>query len=277
MAKGRRGVQKEDWGQVVIMDSAAELTPDEKGQIVVAGSHGSEFAARYIVRFEPFGIILNDAGRGKNDAGISGLPVFQAMNILAAAVDCMSARIGEGEDNYSNGRISALNQKAGEMGVEIGMPVREAARLMFTAQKQAVTVSGTSVAFENESGRIILADTISYLNDDHFDAVVVSGSHCAHTTYEWVKDFGLKGIFLNDAGLGKDNQGISGLPLYQQGGIPAGAVDCMSARIGDAMDAWETGIVSAVNELAVCCGVEAGMRVQEAAKKLIVREKGFLP
>ena len=51
----------------------------------------------------------------------------------------------------------------------------------------------------------------------------------------------------------------------------------MSARIGDAMDAWETGIVSAVNELAVCGGVEAGMRVQEAAKKLIVREKGFLP
>ena len=29
-------------------------------------------------------------------------PVFQAMNILAAAVDCMSARIGQGEDNYSN-------------------------------------------------------------------------------------------------------------------------------------------------------------------------------
>ena len=70
MAKGRRGVQKEDWGQVVIMDSAAALTPDEKGQIVVAGSHGSEFAARYIVRFEPFGVILNDAGRGKNDAGM---------------------------------------------------------------------------------------------------------------------------------------------------------------------------------------------------------------
>ena len=277
MAKGSRVIQQEDWGQVVIMDSAAALTPEEKGQIVVAGSHGSEFAARYIVRFQPFGIILNDAGRGKNDAGISGLPVFQAMNILAATVDCMSARIGEGEDTYNNGRISALNQKAGEAGVAIGIPVREAARMMFTAQKEAATVSGTSIVFENESGRIFLADTISYLNEDHSGAVVVSGSHCAHTTYHFAKDFGLKGIFLNDAGHGKDNQGISGLPLYQQGGIPAGAVDCMSARIGDARDAWESGIVSAINELAGDCGVKEGMRVQEAAKKLIVREKDFLP
>ncbi len=277
MAKGSRVVQQEDWGQVVIMDSAAALTSEEKGQIVVAGSHGSEFAARHIVRFQPCGIILNDAGRGKDDAGISGLPVFQAMHILAATVDCMSARIGEGEDTYNNGRISALNQKAGEAGVAIGMPVCEAARMMFTAQKEAATVTGTSTVFENESGRIVLADTISYLNEDHWGAVVVSGSHGAHTTYHFAKDFGLRGIFLNDAGHGKDNQGISGLPLYQQGGIPAGAVDCMSAMIGDAMDAWEAGIVSAVNELAVSYGVKAGMRVQKAAKKLIVREKGFLP
>ena len=60
MAKGRKIVQKEDWGELVIMDSAATLTLAEKGQIVVAGSHGSEFAARKIARFEPFGIILKE-------------------------------------------------------------------------------------------------------------------------------------------------------------------------------------------------------------------------
>lgn len=276
MAKNSRVVHQEEWGKIVIMDSAAELKPDEKDQVVVAGSHGSEFAARYIVRFEPYGIILNDAGRGKNDAGISGLPVFQVMNILAATVDCMSARIGEGEDTYNNGRISALNQLARKVGVEEGMSVREATRLMLMHQKKAATASGTSTVFETDSGRIVLADTISYLFEDHSGSVVVSGSHCAHTTYDWVKKLGLKGIFLNDAGRGKDNQGISGLPLYQKGGIPAGTVDCMSARIGDARDAWDWGIISAVNELAEERGITEGMTVQEAARKIIVREKDSL-
>jgi hypothetical protein len=145
---------------------------------------------------------------------------------------------------------------------------------MFMAQKQAATALETSIAFENDSGRIILADTLSYLNDEHSGVVVVSGSHCAHTTYDWVKNFGLKGIFLNDAGHGKDNQGISGLPLYQQGGIPAGAVDCMSARIGDALDTWESGILSAINELAGEYAVREGMRVKEAAKKLLATSVG---
>ncbi|MBT4267224.1 MAG: hypothetical protein HOD85_23725 [Deltaproteobacteria bacterium] len=142
------------------MDSGAAVSAADKGQIVVAGSHCSEFAARYVAKFEPFGIVLHDAGRGKNDAGISGLPLFQALGTLAAAVDGMSAHIGEGEDTYNHGRISALNQKASDAGVEIGMPVKETARLMFKAKEQAVKVSDTAVVLENESGRVILADTI---------------------------------------------------------------------------------------------------------------------
>jgi uncharacterized protein YunC (DUF1805 family) len=269
MAKEKTVVLEEEWGKVVVMDSGAQMDQDEVGQVIVAGSHGAEFAARHVARFLPFGVVLNDAGKGKNNAGISGLPVLDAMNILGATIDCMSARIGEGEDSYLSGIISAVNDKAGAAGIEVGMTVIEAARIMLAAKKSGRVAYNTSVVYEDAHGRIILADTISYLNADHRGCVIVCGSHCAHTTFDWVKEIGLKGIFQNDAGKGKENQGISGLPLYDRAGIPAGAIDCMTAMIGDAQDAWETGLVSAANELATGLGVEEGMPVQEAATRVL--------
>lgn len=269
MEKEKKVVQEEEWGKVIAMDSAAQMGQDETGQVVVAGSHGAEFAARHVARFVPFGVILNDAGKGKNNAGISGLPVLDVMNILGATVDCMTARIGEGDDNYYSGVISAVNDKAKTAGVHAGMTVIEAARIMLTAKKSGRVSYATPVVYEDDYGRIVLADTISYLNESHRGCVAVSGSHCAHTTYDWVKDLGVKGIFLNDAGKGKDNQGISGLPVYDRAGIPAAAIDCMSAMIGDAQDAWETGLISAANKLAATLGAYEGMTVHEAAKRVL--------
>jgi hypothetical protein len=98
---------------------------------------------------------------------------------------------------------------------------------------------------------------------------LVGGSHCAHTTLYRTAKLNLKGIFQNDAGRGKENQGISGLPLYDQIGVPAAAVDCMTARIGDGRDTWESGRLSVVNETARKIGLRAGMTVQEAAWKIL--------
>ncbi len=269
MEKEKKFILEEEWGKVVIMDSAAQISQDETGHVVVAGSHGSESAARYVARYVPLGVILNDAGKGKNNAGISGLPVLEAMNILGATIDCMTARIGEGYDNYNSGIISAVNNLAKTVGVQVGMTVIEAIRIILAAKKSSLITNPISTVYEDEDGRIILADTISYLNASHRGCVVVSGSHCAHTTFDWVKDFELKGIFLNDAGKGKENQGISGLPLYDRAGIPAAALDCMTAMIGNARDAWDSGLISAVNESAARRGVIQRMAVQEAAKKVL--------
>ncbi len=269
MQKAKKVVQEEEWGKVIILNSAVQMGPGETGQVLVVGSHGSELAARYVARYFPFGVILNDAGKGKNNAGISGLPILESMHILGATVDCMTARIGEGHDNYYSGIISAVNDKAKAAGVQVGMTALEAARIMLAAKKASLITSPTPVVYEDEYGRIVLADTISYLNISHSGCVVVSGSHCTCTTFEWVRNLGLKGIFLNDAGKGRDNQGISGLPVFDQAGIPAAAIDCMSAMIGNAQDAWENGLISAVNESAARRGVIQRMAVQEAAKKVL--------
>jgi len=262
-------IDKEGFGKITIMDTAAQMGSEETGQVVVIGSHGAESTAFHITRYFPFGVILNDAGKGKNNAGISGLSVLEAINILGATVDCMTASIGDGADNYSSGIISAVNDRASVAGIKVGMKVAEACLKMLIAKNSARPLYATEVVYESENGRIILADSISFLNKKHQGCVVVSGSHCAHTTFEWVKDLGLKGIFLNDAGKGKDNQGISGLPLYDRAGIPAASVDCMTAMIGNARDAWENGMISAANEIATKKGVIAGMVVQEGAKKFL--------
>ena len=269
MGKAKEVVQEEEWGKIIVMDTAAQISPEETDQVVVMGSHGAESAARHVARFIPFGVILNDAGKGKRDAGISGLSVLESMDILGATVDCMTGRIGEGTDNYSAGVISAVNDKAKARGVRVGMSVIEACSTMLEAKKSARRLYITEVVYESEKGRIILADSISFLNESHRGSVIVSGSHCSHTTLEWVKDLGLKGILQNDAGIGKENQGISALPLYDRAGIPAAAIDCMTAMIGNARDAWDTGSISSVNQVALRLGVHKRMNAQDAARKFL--------
>src|SRR5258706_15896885 len=65
----------------------------------------------------------------------------------------------------------------------------------------------------------------------------------------------------NDAGVGADRIGISRLPVLGARGIPAVAVGCMSARIGDGRSAWETGVVSHINSVAGAVGAGRGMTV----------------
>jgi uncharacterized protein YunC (DUF1805 family) len=262
-------IQKEGFGKIIIMDTAAQMSSEETGQVVVIGSHGAESTARHIARYLPFGVFLNDAGKGKNDAGISGLPVLETMGIMAATIDCMSARIGDGEDSFSSGIVSAVNEKANMAGVRVGMRVSDACLKMIAAKTSSRVLYTTEVVYQSGNLRIILADSISFLNESHKESVVVCGSHCSHTTLEWVKDLKIKGIFLNDAGKGKENQGISGLPAYEKTGIPAASVDCMTAMIGNARDAWETGCISAINDLSERFGVKVGMPVQNAAKKVL--------
>lgn len=263
---------EEDWGRVIVIDSLAEADSEDTGQVIVAGSHGSDFAARYAALFLPFGLILNDAGKGMDDAGISGLPVLEAMGVLGATVDCMTARIGEGQDAYQNGCISAVNNLARSAGIEVGQEVAEAANRMLAAKRYASSKSKAEEIYRDEMGRIFLSDTITCLNDTHRGAVVVCGSHCAWTTFHWVKSIDLKGIILNDAGRGKEDAGISGLPRYQAANISAAAVDCMTARIGHAKDAWEFGLVSAANELAEELGVTPGLEVRQAAMRMLMKK-----
>lgn len=112
------------------MDSVAYMDEEQKGNIILTGSHGSESAANQTLKFHPAGVIFNDAGKGKEGAGIKGLLLFERADIPAATVDTFSARIGDGMDTYESGIISAVNESAKGLNIVVGMTAREAAKIM---------------------------------------------------------------------------------------------------------------------------------------------------
>ncbi|MCX5909830.1 MAG: hypothetical protein NTY64_22305 [Deltaproteobacteria bacterium] len=126
-------VHSTDAGRIVLMDSIAYITEEYVGDIIVCGSHGGKSAALHAAKFRPKGVIFNDAGKGKEEAGISGLQMLEKEGIMGAAVDAMSARIGEGLDSHDSGVISAVNGRAFGAGITIGMPAKEAALKMLNS------------------------------------------------------------------------------------------------------------------------------------------------
>ena len=71
-------------------------------------------------------------------------------------------------------------------------------------------------------------------------------------------------VFFNDAGGGKDNAGKVGLDMLRAIGVPAACYSHMSARIGDAQDGLENGMVSDTNALAKQAGIQIDMAVLQA-------------
>ena len=73
------------------------------------------------------GVIANDAGRGKDDSGIAAFSYLAREGIAVAAVDAMSARIGDVMSTWEDGIISCMNEVAEKRGVQEGMRTRDAA------------------------------------------------------------------------------------------------------------------------------------------------------
>ncbi len=117
-------------GRIVIMNSIAHITDENEADVIVCGSHGGRSAAAQAAKFKPKGLIVNDAGKGKDNAGIGGLDRLDQAGIMGAAVDAFSARIGDGHDSYNSGVISAVNKIARDAGIKIGTPAKDAALMM---------------------------------------------------------------------------------------------------------------------------------------------------
>ncbi|MBI5184280.1 MAG: hypothetical protein HZA01_00955 [Nitrospinae bacterium] len=122
--------------RIIAMDSASFMEECYQGDIIVCGSHGGASAAKHMLKFSPGGAIFNDAGKGKEDAGMAALAVFSEAGLPAATVDAFSARIGDGMDTYDSGVISAVNQEAAACGVRVSSLAREAALKILERKEQ---------------------------------------------------------------------------------------------------------------------------------------------
>ncbi len=258
---------------VLLTDSVTIFDERAAGYVIVCGSHGGETAALYAAAAGAKGVILNDAGVGKAQAGIAGLAAVERYRMAAAAVDCHSARIGDGRDTYAAGVISHLNRWAAEAGINVGMTAAEAAERMarWTAPpappRPASPATRPPIVFRGLAPRIVGLDSASQIDESVASDVVLTGSHGGAVSGRAVKAAVAAAVF-NDAGVGKDRAGIGRLPLLDQLSIPGATVSCESARAGDARDTYESGVLSFVNETAAQAGLRVGQPARAAAHLL---------
>ena len=111
---------------VVLLDSVTEVTAAHRDRVVVTGSHGGQSAARYAMAIRARLYVFNDAGVGKNEAGIAALAMLDVCGQPAVAVAHTSARIGEAADTWSGGVISRATAAAAEQGFHPGARLRTA-------------------------------------------------------------------------------------------------------------------------------------------------------
>lgn len=112
--------------QVVLLDSISTVGPEHTGCIIVTGSHGGAAAVAFVVPHAIAGLVFNDAGGGKDRAGVSALDALATHRIPAVAVAHTSARIGEAAETLQSGIVSAVNTIAAAHGVTTGMTARAA-------------------------------------------------------------------------------------------------------------------------------------------------------
>jgi hypothetical protein len=122
---------------------------------------------------------------------------------------------------------------------------------------------------EHPRGRVVMVDTIAHIHPDDAGHVVVCGSHGGISSGEYAARVPVAAVFFNDAGGGKENAGRASLSFLSQRGIAAGTVSHDTAMIGDGLETFESGVLSAVNECARAMGYSAGVLLREAIRKVL--------
>ena len=109
-----------------LLDSIAHISNAHANAVVISGSHGGRSAAEFVIALsqKPSCVFFNDAGGGKDNAGMVALDILQAHNIPCACYSHMSARIGDAQDGYDSGLVSAVNPLAQAFEIDIGMPLK---------------------------------------------------------------------------------------------------------------------------------------------------------
>src|SRR3954447_26369136 len=125
------------------------------------------------------------------------------------------------------------------------------------------------VVSEDASGRILALDSSSYLEPHPTGPtdVLVVGSYCGTRILAPMFTRGVKGVIATDAGIGKDDAGISGLKHAEEIGVPVATIAAMSAETSNGRSTL-LGEISRANAPARALGIAVGMVAYEAAFRL---------
>ncbi len=264
-----------DLPDILLADSAAKLPTEAAGRVVVSGSHGGRYPGFLAALGKVRGIILNDAGIGKDEAGIAALLDLESAGIAAATVSYLSCRIGLASDMIARGIISNANELARVASVSPGDTCRDAALKLRAAPLSAsepVPFGETRSELKlGTARRVIFMDSASLVVPGDRGAIIVTGSHgglVGGDPSAALRVNAFAAVF-NDAGIGIDEAGIARLAPLDARGIAAFTVAAASARIGEARSTYADGVVSRTNQTARRLGVHDGDFAPSALERLV--------
>jgi hypothetical protein len=268
--------------KIFTCSSSATVSPECAGHVVVSGSYGGEYNAFYAAKWGIRGVVLSDAGVGKDGAGIRGLSYLDGIGLPAATADGNTCHIADGDDILAHGIISHINQAAQRLGVRVGQTVQESVELMRSAPvvnaELPSIAGGKRYLISDTPGqpKIICLDAAPMLEAGDAGAIAITGSHAALFRGKPDNVIGpdLKGVFFSDGGVGKDGAGIKRLADLDLRNIPAATASADSAEIGNSRDIYENGVLSYVNESAKRLGAKPGISVKAFVATLIESAKG---
>jgi hypothetical protein len=261
--------------RVFLAPTITKVPADARGGVVVSGSHGGAYAGYLAARSGARAVLLNDAGVGREQAGLGCLDYCHELGMAAATVAHGSARIGDAQDMMARGVVSHVNDLARRAGCVPGMACREAASALLAApdpaRDPAAPGEARLLAGHNPAGlRIVCVDSISLVREDDAGQIVMSGSHGGIVAGQpgLAIAVAARAALYNDAGIGVDEAGVGRLPVLDARGIAAATVAASSARIGDGRSTYEDGVLSRVNRVAAGLGLAPGMTAHEAAARV---------
>jgi hypothetical protein len=224
---------------------------------------------------------MNDAGVGKNNAGIAGLEFLDQIELAAATADARTCHIGDGDHMLAHGIISYVNRTAAALGCAPRQSVRDCAERMRAATVPTVApppiTEGARFVMRDVPGEpvLICADSIGMLQADDAGRIVITASHGALSggRPDNTVPLGIYAVFFSDAGVGMDQAGIARLNDLDRKGIIAGATSADSAPIGDSRALYHDGILSHINGPAAVHGGQVGMKLFGFIKVLTIAAK----
>lgn len=256
--------------KIVTVASCSNLRAEHRFHVAVSGSYGGRYNAYNAAKWPVRAVVMNDAGIGKDRAGIVGLDFLDRIKMAAATADAMTCHIGDGDHMLAHGVISHVNAAAAALGCRPGQSVRDCAELMRAAappsEMPPAISDGARYVLRDASDApgLVCADSIGMIVPEDAGKIVVTASHGAlsggRPDNAVAPD--VLAVFFSDGGVGMDGAGIARLAPLDRRGIPAGAVSADSAPIGDSRALYHDGVLSHVNHAAERAGARPGMTLR---------------
>lgn len=269
--------------KILTVASCSNCRAEHGGHVVVSGSYGGRYNAYNAAKWGVRGVVMNDAGIGKDNAGICGLDFLDQIDLAAATADARTCHIGDGEHMLAHGVISHVNRTAAMLGCEPGQTVVECAERMRAGSPPSAApppiTEGARFVMREGAGEpsVICADSVGMLQPEDAGRIVITASHGALSggRPDNVVPPQIYAVFFSDAGKGggMDGAGIARLADLDAKGVIAGTTSADSASIGDARALYRDGVLSHVNRPAERAGGRVGMRLSEFVDLLIAARK----